>query len=73
MARLRLDWNSLKERFPTLIYGSVSGYGQNGPWGDRGGFDVMAQGISGLMSINGPTDRSNGKFQGTMLPITPFG
>jgi crotonobetainyl-CoA:carnitine CoA-transferase CaiB-like acyl-CoA transferase len=54
MARLRLDWNSLKERFPTLIYGSVSGYGQTGPWGERGGFDVMAQGISGLMSINGP-------------------
>jgi len=56
MRRLGLDWNSLKERFPRLIYGSVSGYGQTGPYAERGGFDVMAQGISGLMSINGPVD-----------------
>jgi CoA:oxalate CoA-transferase len=56
MARLGLDWDSLNERFPRLIYGSVSGYGQTGPYSKRGGFDVMAQGISGLMSITGPRD-----------------
>jgi CoA:oxalate CoA-transferase len=56
MARLGLDWASLKPQFPQLIYASISGYGQTGPWGSRGGFDVMAQGMSGLMSNNGPQD-----------------
>jgi crotonobetainyl-CoA:carnitine CoA-transferase CaiB-like acyl-CoA transferase len=56
MKRLGLDYESLKERFPRLIYGSISGYGQTGPLAPRGGFDVMAQGFSGLMSVNGPID-----------------
>ena len=56
MARLGLDWASLEPQFPELIYASISGYGQTGPWGPRGGFDVMAQGMSGLMSNNGPKD-----------------
>lgn len=56
MARLGLDWDSLKDRFPRLIMASVSGYGQTGPYASRGGLDVMAQGMSGLMAINGPRD-----------------
>ncbi|VTU45376.1 Formyl-coenzyme A transferase (plasmid) [Variovorax sp. SRS16] len=56
MTRLGLGWDDLKARFPQLIYGSVSGYGQTGPSSRLGGFDVIAQGISGLMSINGPRD-----------------
>ncbi|WP_175817244.1 CaiB/BaiF CoA transferase family protein [Burkholderia diffusa] len=56
MARLGLDWDSLNAKFPRLIYGSVSGFGQTGPFAGRGGFDVVAQGLSGLMSINGPPD-----------------
>lgn len=56
MARLGLDWNTLRERFPRLIYGSVSGYGQTGPFSKLGGYDLMAQGISGLMSITGPRE-----------------
>ncbi|MDB5932314.1 MAG: CoA transferase [Polaromonas sp.] len=56
MARLALDWNCLKDRFPSLIVASVSGYGQTGPMARHGGFDVMAQGMSGLMSINGERD-----------------
>jgi CoA:oxalate CoA-transferase len=56
MSRLGLDWDSLKDQFPRLIMGSVSGYGQTGPHARHGGFDVMAQGMSGLMAINGPKD-----------------
>ena len=57
MARLGLGWDDLHARFPRLIYGCVSGFGQTGPYSDRGGFDVMAQAISGLMSITGPVER----------------
>ena len=53
MARLGLDFESLKDKFPRLIYGSLSGYGQTGPYSRRGGFDVMLQGFTGLMSVNG--------------------
>lgn len=56
MKRLGLDWETLHARFPRLIMGSITGYGQTGPFSDRGGFDVMVQGISGLMSITGPRD-----------------
>ncbi|HSV77757.1 MAG TPA: CoA transferase [Ramlibacter sp.] len=56
MARLGLGWETLRERFPRLIYGSVSGYGQTGPMAKHGGFDLMAQGMAGLMAINGPRD-----------------
>ncbi|KVQ63005.1 hypothetical protein WT23_17620 [Burkholderia territorii] len=56
MAKFGLDWDSLKTKFPRLIYGSVSGFGQTGPFAARGGFDVVAQGMSGLMSINGSCD-----------------
>jgi crotonobetainyl-CoA:carnitine CoA-transferase CaiB-like acyl-CoA transferase len=56
MARLGLDWDNLKVRFPRLIMASVSGYGQTGPLANHGGFDVMAQGMSGLMAVNGPKD-----------------
>jgi CoA:oxalate CoA-transferase len=55
-ARLGIAWDSLKERFPRLVYGSVSGYGQTGPYAERGGFDIMAQAVSGLMSVTGPRD-----------------
>lgn len=56
MAKLGFSYPDLRERFPRLIYGSISGYGQTGPMAGQGGFDVMAQGLSGLMAINGPKD-----------------
>jgi CoA:oxalate CoA-transferase len=56
MAKLGFGYADLKDRFPRLIYGSISGYGQTGPMASQGGFDVMAQGMSGLMAINGPKD-----------------
>lgn len=55
-ARLGVSWNDLKDQHPRLIYGSVSGYGQTGPYADRRGFDIVAQGVSGLMAITGPRD-----------------
>jgi crotonobetainyl-CoA:carnitine CoA-transferase CaiB-like acyl-CoA transferase len=56
MDRLGLGWSVLRERNPRLIYAAISGFGQTGPYRDRGGFDLMTQGMSGLMSVCGPED-----------------
>ncbi len=53
MARLGLDYETLKRDNPGLIYCEVSGFGRTGPYAHRGGFDLIAQGMSGLMSITG--------------------
>jgi crotonobetainyl-CoA:carnitine CoA-transferase CaiB-like acyl-CoA transferase len=52
-ARLGLDWPALREVNPRLVYGSISGFGQEGPWASRPGYDQVAQGMSGLMSVTG--------------------
>jgi crotonobetainyl-CoA:carnitine CoA-transferase CaiB-like acyl-CoA transferase len=54
--RLGLGWEVLRARNPRLIVGSISGYGQTGPYRARGGFDLMTQAMSGLMSVCGPVD-----------------
>jgi len=51
--RLGLDWDSLHARNPRLVLGSISGFGQTGPYAERPGFDQVAQGMGGLMSITG--------------------
>ena len=56
MARLGLGWDVLHARNLRLIYGAISGFGQTGPYASRGGFDLITQGMSGLMSTNGPED-----------------
>lgn len=52
--RLRIDWETLSRANPRLVYGSISGFGQDGPYGDRAGVDQIAQGLGGLMSVTGP-------------------
>jgi formyl-CoA transferase len=51
--RLGIDYESLRAVNPRLIYGSISGFGQSGPYRDRPGVDQIAQGMGGLMSITG--------------------
>lgn len=51
--RLGIDYESLKKINPRLVYGSISGFGQDGPYATRPGFDQIAQGMGGLMSITG--------------------
>jgi crotonobetainyl-CoA:carnitine CoA-transferase CaiB-like acyl-CoA transferase len=53
MKRLGLGYEDLKQVNPRLIYTSISGFGQTGPWSDRPGFDLMAQAMSGVMSVTG--------------------
>ena len=53
MTRLGLGYEVLKDINPRLIYTSISGFGQTGPWADRPGFDLMAQAMSGVMSVTG--------------------
>jgi formyl-CoA transferase len=48
-----LDYAALANNHPALIYASISGYGQTGPDASKGGFDLIAQGVSGLMSVTG--------------------
>jgi formyl-CoA transferase len=51
--RLGIDYDALSRINPRLIYASISGFGQSGPYRDRPGYDQIAQGMSGLMSITG--------------------
>ena len=53
MERLGLGYEKLRELNPGLIYCEISGFGRTGPYADLGGFDLVAQGYSGLMSITG--------------------
>lgn len=53
MDRLGLGYEALKAINPGLIYCEISGFGRTGPWAEQGGFDLVAQGMSGLMAITG--------------------
>ncbi|HYF19003.1 MAG TPA: CoA transferase [Ramlibacter sp.] len=53
MRRLGLGYEDLRAVNPRLVYTSISGFGQTGPWADRPGFDLMAQAMSGVMSVTG--------------------
>ena len=52
-AKLGVDYESVKKINPRVVYGSISGFGQDGPYHKRPGFDQIAQGMGGLMSITG--------------------
>ncbi len=53
MERLGYGWPILRERFPSLIYAAVSGFGQTGPYRDRPAYDMVVQGMGGIMSLTG--------------------
>lgn len=53
MEKLGLGYEELRKTNPGLIYVTISGFGQTGPYAERGGFDLIAQGMSGLMAITG--------------------
>ncbi|PLP98476.1 CaiB/BaiF CoA transferase family protein [Cupriavidus pauculus] len=55
--KLGIDYESLRKVNPRIVYGSVSGFGQDGPYHDRPGLDQIAQGISGMMSVTGEPGR----------------
>jgi crotonobetainyl-CoA:carnitine CoA-transferase CaiB-like acyl-CoA transferase len=56
LAKYGLDYASLKGSHPSLIYCSITGFGQTGPYANRAGYDFMIQGMSGLMSVTGEAD-----------------
>lgn len=60
LAAYGLDYESLKAINPRLIYCSITGFGQFGPYAKRAGYDFMIQGLGGLMSITGRSDQEDG-------------
>jgi crotonobetainyl-CoA:carnitine CoA-transferase CaiB-like acyl-CoA transferase len=70
MTSLGLDYASLSEQNPRLIYASISGYGQTGPQRNKGGFDLVAQGVSGIMSVTGEPGGAPVK---SGIPLTDLG
>ncbi len=52
-ARLKIDYETLRQLNPRLVYASISGFGQTGPWARRPGLDLIAQAMSGVMSVMG--------------------
>lgn len=53
LEKLGLGYEALRTVNPALIYCSISGYGRSGPYADKGGFDLIAQGMSGIMAVTG--------------------
>jgi crotonobetainyl-CoA:carnitine CoA-transferase CaiB-like acyl-CoA transferase len=69
-SRLGVDYRALSAVNPRLIYCSISGFGQTGPYASRGGFDLVAQGMSGIMSATGS---EGGPPVKVGVPITDLG
>ena len=61
LAKYGLDYASLSALNPALIYCSITGFGQSGPYAQRAGYDFMIQAVSGLMSITGQADEDGGE------------
>jgi crotonobetainyl-CoA:carnitine CoA-transferase CaiB-like acyl-CoA transferase len=57
LAKLGFGWEEIHRRYPSVILVSISGYGQTGPWTSRPGYDLIAQGEGGLMSVTGEEGR----------------
>jgi crotonobetainyl-CoA:carnitine CoA-transferase CaiB-like acyl-CoA transferase len=70
MERMGLDYDTLSQDNPGLIYCAISGYGQNGPYRDRPGYDFMIQAQGGIMSVSGPADGEPHKVGVAIVDIT---
>lgn len=70
MAALRLDYAALRPENPGLIYCSITGYGQTGPYAERPGYDVVIEAQGGLMSITGPAGGEPYKVGVAVVDIT---
>jgi len=70
MQAFGLEYDALAAINPALIYASISGYGQTGPYRTKGGFDLIAQGVSGIMSVTGEPGRPPAKAG---IPLTDLG
>ena len=68
--RLKIDYPTLKKINPRLVYGSISGFGQTGPWALRPGFDLIAQAMAGVMSVMG---HPNSEPVKSSVPIADLG
>ena len=66
LTKFGLDYASLSKENPRLIYCSVTGFGQTGPYAGRAGYDLMAQGMGGIMDLTGPAD---GEPQPAGVPV----
>lgn len=71
MARLGCDWQTLRAINPRLVYCSISGFGEGSPYADFAGFDLIAQGMSGLMSVTG--DPNGGEPVKVGTPVCDMG
>jgi crotonobetainyl-CoA:carnitine CoA-transferase CaiB-like acyl-CoA transferase len=70
MANLGFDYEATRQLNPRLIYCSISGFGQTGPYASRGGYDIIAQAMSGIMSATGHPDMPPAKAG---VPIADIG
>ena len=61
LGKFGLGYEQLREEFPGLVYCSITGFGQTGPYAHRPGYDMLAQGMGGLISITGEPDRPPSK------------
>jgi crotonobetainyl-CoA:carnitine CoA-transferase CaiB-like acyl-CoA transferase len=57
MEKVGLDWESVRQLNPRIVYGEVTGYGQEGPWKDKPGQDLLLQSLSGLTWLSGNSDQ----------------
>ncbi len=60
LAKFGLDYATLSREFPRLVYCSITGFGQTGPYAPRAGYDMLAQALGGIMSITGPAHDAPG-------------
>jgi crotonobetainyl-CoA:carnitine CoA-transferase CaiB-like acyl-CoA transferase len=67
--RLGFSYDAVRARRPALVYGSISGYGADGPWGGRPGYDAVVQGEGGLMSITGAPDGPPFKVGASLVDV----